>query len=311
MKDCTILVNSCDKYEDAWDPFFKLLKIQWPDCPYDMVLSTETKTYHCDCFDVKTINSDPRLSWSARLKYVLNNIETEYVLFFLEDFFLLEKVRVDIFNHALELIKSDPKIGLISFKPRTLDLTFPEETDFENCIIELDKRASRRTNIYVGLWRRENFLSLIYGDENPWDYEENANIRSRYAGFRIYMQDHKVSYPAFRYCMDPIDGYGILKGKWLCKNKELFEANGIYGVDYENLGVFESEMTYEKLKSEIQKSSAKKPEEQNEPSNTQKRSLPFKESLYKLYKKVKRFFKKEKLNYWKTCIKYYFYYKIR
>ena len=29
--DVTILVNSCDKYEDAWEPFFKLFSIQWPN----------------------------------------------------------------------------------------------------------------------------------------------------------------------------------------------------------------------------------------------------------------------------------------
>ena len=53
--DITILVNSCDLYEDAWYPFFKLLQIQWKDCPYDVVLHTETKVYDCDFMDVRTI----------------------------------------------------------------------------------------------------------------------------------------------------------------------------------------------------------------------------------------------------------------
>ena len=45
----TILVSSCDLYEDAWYPFFKLLKIQWPECEqYRIVLNTETKTYNPD-----------------------------------------------------------------------------------------------------------------------------------------------------------------------------------------------------------------------------------------------------------------------
>ena len=70
------------------DSFFKLLKIQWPECPHDIVLSTETKTYDCDFLKIKTINSNRDLSWSSRLKNTLNQIETEYILFFLEDFFL-------------------------------------------------------------------------------------------------------------------------------------------------------------------------------------------------------------------------------
>lgn len=27
----SILVNTCDKFEDCWNPFFKLLSIYWPD----------------------------------------------------------------------------------------------------------------------------------------------------------------------------------------------------------------------------------------------------------------------------------------
>ena len=72
--DITILVNSCDLYEDAWYPFFYLLRKHWPACNYNTVLNTETKQYHDDYFDVKTINTGTELSWTARIRYVLNRI---------------------------------------------------------------------------------------------------------------------------------------------------------------------------------------------------------------------------------------------
>ena len=50
--DVTILVNSCDKYEDAWEPFFKLFSIQWPECPYKIILNTESKNFSCDYLSV-------------------------------------------------------------------------------------------------------------------------------------------------------------------------------------------------------------------------------------------------------------------
>ena len=43
--DITIIVNSCDKYSDLWYPFFELLRIQWPDLSYPIILNTESKTY--------------------------------------------------------------------------------------------------------------------------------------------------------------------------------------------------------------------------------------------------------------------------
>ena len=308
-KNVTILVNSCDKYEDAWDPFFKLLKIQWPDCPYDMVLSTETKKYYCDCFDVKTINSDSELSWSARLKNVLNQIDTDYVLFFLEDFFLLEKVRVDIFERALNLIENNHEIGLITFSKRRWGSSFPTETDYEKCFIELKRDVKNRTNVLVGLWRKEYFLKLIYGDENPWEYEINSNIRSRYAGYKVYTQNYEASSPAFRYCMNPVDGYGITQGKWLCKNQELFESNGIYGVNYDNLGVFKTEISYETIQNESRETNLKKKKKQKESLKIQKLSVKIKENIYSSYKIIKKSFFAKKIEYWRTCIQYFNYYR--
>lgn len=287
----------------------KLLKIQWPDCPYDMILSTETKNFNCDCFYVKTVNSDSELSWSARLKNVLNQIETEYVLFFLEDFFLLEKVRVDIFERALNLIENNHEIGLITFSKRRWGSSFPAETDYEKCFIELKKDVKNRTNVLVGLWRKEYFLKLIYGDENPWEYEKNSNIRSRYAGYKVYTQNYGASSPAFRYCMNPIDGYGITQGKWLAKNKEFFEKNGIYGVNYDNLGVFKTETSYEKKQDERRNANKKRKAEQKYALKKQKISVRFKESLYICCKKIKKSTIGQKIKYIVNCIVYFIHYK--
>lgn len=305
----TILVNSCDKYEDAWEPFFRLLKIQWPDCPYDIVLSTETKTYNCDFFNVRTINSDPNLSWSSRLKYTLNQIETEYVLFFLEDFFLLEKVQTDIFGLALDLIMTNEKIGLITFNKRNLGAIFPSKPDYENLFVELKKTVLTRTNVLVGLWRKEYYMKLLVDGENPWEYEKNSNLRAKYAGFEIYTQNYEVSFPAFRYCMNPKDGYGITGGKWLNKNREFFESNGIFDINYDNLGIHENTITYESIQQENRKNQIKNKQESKEVIKKQKLKIRIKEYLYGIKKTIKKSTFAKKIEYVQTCIKYYIYYK--
>ncbi len=310
-KRVTILVSSCDKYEDAWEPFFRLLQIQWPECEnYKIVLSTESKQYNCDFLDVTTINTKEDISWSARLKNALEQIETEYVLFFLEDFFLLEKVRNDIFSKSLELIESDPKIGVITFNKRRFGAQFPETVDYERCFYNVKKKVENRTNVLVGLWRKEYYIKLIYGDENPWEYEKNSNIRSRYAGYKIYSQDYKYSPAAFRYCMNPIDGYGITQGKWLCKNKELFEMHGIYNVNYDNLGVFEKTITYEEISGRKQENNTNQKESKKQLLKKEKMKVRLKESLYIFYKRLKKTRFIKKVNQYRTCFKYFIYYKI-
>ena len=36
----TLLVPSCDRYADLWPPFFALLRRQWPDCPFPVVVGS-------------------------------------------------------------------------------------------------------------------------------------------------------------------------------------------------------------------------------------------------------------------------------
>ncbi len=43
-QDYTILVSSCDGYRDLWDPFFTILKANWPELAaqqQEIILNTE------------------------------------------------------------------------------------------------------------------------------------------------------------------------------------------------------------------------------------------------------------------------------
>ena len=88
MIDCAVLVCSCDKYEDTWIPFFTLMKKYWSDCPYQIYLNTETKQYKDKLgMGVITLNSRPKYSWSKRLKNCLRQIDSQFVILILDDFF--------------------------------------------------------------------------------------------------------------------------------------------------------------------------------------------------------------------------------
>ena len=248
--DVTILVNSCDKYEDAWEPFFNLLKIQWPECAYNIVLSTETKSYACDYFNVKTINTKSDLPWSSRLKEVLKQIETEYVLFFLEDFFLLDKVNVKNFDLALDLMRSDKKTCLVEFPSMEGNYKESNNINEKRTFSKVPLFKDYRAKVMVSLWRTRDFENLVFENEDPWLCEKETSVRSMAYGKKIYCQDYTYSLPVFNYCINPDLGYGITQGKWLVNNKPFFEKNGIHGVNYDNLGILEKPKGYGQLKDE-------------------------------------------------------------
>ncbi len=82
---CSILVVSCDRYRDLWAPFFTLFQRYWPDC--DMPVYLGANFVQAEFAGVRTLKAGDDESWSKGLRFFLENIQTEYVLLMLEDFF--------------------------------------------------------------------------------------------------------------------------------------------------------------------------------------------------------------------------------
>lgn len=240
-KDVTILVNSCDLYEDAWNPFFRLLQIQWPECPYDIVLNTESKQYVDEYFDVKCICSSRKMIWSERLIYALNQIESKYILFFLEDFFLYDKVNEEIILQSLYCMEENNDIGVIKFVPHVPENWYDKDIVLNNYFSPIPKSFRARNAGLAAIWRKDYYLKLLRPFEDPWEFEIFGAIRSKKYPEQIFVQNNL--YPlAFPYDIQIKYGYGITQRKWLRNNKALFEKYKI-DVNFSNLGWFEEKKT--------------------------------------------------------------------
>ena len=237
MKKVSILVNSCDLYEDAWDPTFKLFKIQWPDCPYDFVLNSETKEYSGDVENVRTICCSKKCTWTERFRYVLEKIDAPYVLFTLEDYFLLNKVNSEVFEEAVSVMDNNPKVGMIC-------LAQTERTDIKTDQYEDKNFYSRVINEKCMIWcriclyRRDYLLKLLKDHETIWEFEKYASYRARKLDYIILQQNNNAP-EVFTFKIKVEDGYGITGRKWLPKNVEFFNELGIH-VNYDRLGVYKS-----------------------------------------------------------------------
>lgn len=303
-KKITIVVASCDLYEDAWMPFFRLIEKHWSECTYNKVLITEEKEFQCDFMKVKSEKTGKDMSWTERVKSTLSKIESEYIFFFLEDFFLMQKVNQEAVDSAIALMDCNKNIGVINFYPGSSKENYTDicKPDFKKVSIN----QPYRTKVMVGLWRKEYFERLLYGKEDPWTYERESSIRSIFAGYDVYMQDYKTSRPIFLYYVNPKDGMGITRSKWLKKNREYFISQGIYDVEYDKLGIIEEDVTYTKTqKEDNERRSMKHKEYIQSLSGLSK----LKEIIYDF--KHKYIIKKFKIDKVKKYYKYWKYYKTK
>src|SRR5882724_6357915 len=93
MPRITVIVNSTDSFEDCWVPFFTLFDRYWADCPYPLVLNTERKQFQFPGLDLRASCVGPSqhpgaAGWSESLIRCLHQVDSEYILYLQEDYFL-------------------------------------------------------------------------------------------------------------------------------------------------------------------------------------------------------------------------------
>jgi hypothetical protein len=211
---CTLLVSSCDRYADLWPPFFSLLRVHWPDCPFPVALITEER--QADIPGVRTLCCGPKSEWSTRLLRALDAVGTPYVLLLLEDFFLRSPVDTqrivalfkDMQRQRLRMLRLIPRPGP----------TAAVEGNSEYGVIA--PGAPFRVSTQAAFWEVETLRRLIVPGETIWESEVRGSNRST-------EQDGFVA--VWRAAI-PYRHHVVERGKWFPWSAWRFRRLGI-GVD--------------------------------------------------------------------------------
>ena len=172
--ECTVVVGSCDRYADLLGPFILLLRRFWPDCPFEVVLVTESDP-HVDGFD-RTIACGGGLNWASRMERALEEVATPAVLMLCDDYFLSARVDTQLVLLRLSQMKSldaanlrlipNPVPGTGNSKPVDFGL-FEYRKDTAYCIAT-----------QAGFWDRAFLKGLLHGKSSIWEFE-------RYGSFAV------------------------------------------------------------------------------------------------------------------------------
>lgn len=226
--ELTIIVCSCDKYDDLWYPYFEIFKNQWPDCKYPIILNTESKTYNHDGLNIKSLNlytpeEAKNVSWSDRMIKTLSYVDTEYVLVTLDDHFLISPVDSKKFERALEIIKTHKRISALSF---IAYVPADKKTKWIDNFGRWSMNDYFRVNLDTAIWRKKALLRNLKPGENAWEFELNATERALW-DFTEYYRYKQGAEPILDVSFHLRRGYGLIRGKWCWRNPELFDQFNI------------------------------------------------------------------------------------
>ena len=241
---CTLLLNSYDNGEDCWNAFFTALLDQWKNFDLRVVLNTESKSYKFPNVDITTFSlfaPNSNVPWGLRLIEHLKRINTKYILFFLEDFWLDSKVDIDFFEKTVSWMEENPDIATFSYYPTS------SNNIRDNLFDRFELRPAKceyKLNAQVAIWRREKLIQFVRPHESPWEWEVWGSKRATRYKDRFYTLING-SKSIFSYG-DPMKGCMIHRGKW---NKDAimpFEKKYSLGIDYSIRG-FEDYETVRRL----------------------------------------------------------------
>jgi hypothetical protein len=235
MQNYSVLVNTCDKFEDCWDPFFKLFSIYWPDYNCRIFLNTEYKDYSYPGLDIIAVKGcakhniprNVRATWSQCLKWALESIDDEIVLYMQEDYFLKDMVKDDVVNKYVSLMRNNKDIHCIHLTDQAV--TAEKKSQYEN-LYEVALKQRYRVSCQAALWRNEVLMSYIREYESAWQFEEFGSKRAAILQHNFYVVDENwVKLNEFE--IIPYVFTGIIQGYWYERVIPLFEKHNIV-VDY-------------------------------------------------------------------------------
>jgi hypothetical protein len=219
----TVLIQSCDRYSDLWKPFYHFFYQNWPDNPFPVYHLSETRKLSDK--QVIDISGGINKTWSELLIIALKQIQSEYVLLLLEDYFLIRKVDNLDFYHLLEIAKKESPAFIRIFPVPGPDVDHPHYTD----IGIIDKRSPYSISTQATIWNREVLLNFLVPQESAWDLEVKGSGRASEitAPFLSLKDKHgrgkaeEADYPYTYFCT------AVYKGKWMRGAVELCKKEGV------------------------------------------------------------------------------------
>ena len=216
-----ILVASCDKNEDLFEPFHHCLEKYWPNHP-EVIYSTETikNPYY------KTICKNYSIEkWTTRIKETAREIDDRYILLMCDDIFLIDYVDDFKVNSLIKYFdKNTASINL----HKSGD---PNNIKIDELVSERSEKGNYKTSVMCSLWKKWKLLKVFNWDTDPWKFE-TANI---HRGYRYLSVNDLILKWGYNWKGDI---FGVYRGKWVKKTVDFLNKEGL-NIDYSKRGYYD------------------------------------------------------------------------
>lgn len=178
MNGCEIIVMAC-KY-NMWcvDPFMHQFNKHWGDHVTLVTEASYETSPQCKVLGLPRKflfkgNCPPKF-FSNTLMWALQNTANEFAILLLADYWLYEKVNVDMIHKTLEYMRANRNVLRVDLGDRPRHGQMHSVNDF---IIECTSKRDcfLTTSLTPGMWSKKNWLTILGPNWTPWQTESRCN----------------------------------------------------------------------------------------------------------------------------------------
>lgn len=209
MRDLTVMIQTCGKFSDLWEPHIHLLNQNWPDRPRTLLVTDDPAETHFP--GVEVFAAGAGLHLPQRLAAVLPRIESKYILLTLDDYFPIYPISTGKITRLVEIMEEE-NLDYIRL--------FPDPPSFrrkQNGLYAIDLTVDYAVNLYPGIWRKD-FLEKTLICADIWAYEVSLTHTARRENARCALSKGR-EFPILDV---------VRKGKLLHKAARYLKKHGLY-----------------------------------------------------------------------------------
>jgi hypothetical protein len=185
MKTLSTVIGTCDSYSHLWKNFDILFKRYWK-VDTDNYIVGETLPFPYQ--DYKSILPGQE-SWGSRILTCLEQVETPYVFFILEDYYLTEQIdEITIQEHITLLEKYNADKIM-------LDVTGHGEYRLElleDNLYMFNLSSNYLNSVQPAIWRTDYLKTVLKEHYNPWQFELEGNTYTASISPKILIKPRQV-----------------------------------------------------------------------------------------------------------------------
>lgn len=167
----TILIGTCDKYSFLWKDFATLFNRYWDsNIKVRKYFLSETLSEEIEGFEFITPGKVP---YSDCIKNALDIIQTPYVLWLQDDYFLRKTINKEKFKYYFDFIEKN-NVDRLGIKD---DSKYYAKSKFIDEIWKIDPKSQYTISMQASIWNVSYFKKCLNSNETPWQFELDGTRR--------------------------------------------------------------------------------------------------------------------------------------